>query len=110
MDKKDVGGSKTPSEGPTAVAFTSCSMRQQALEDLSRSRSLSKDIQCSIILPVFTYCGVLQINLSETKVKNRLNFMSNASELTKMVKQEGRVSISNECEQDSSMENCERVH
>ena len=30
----------------------------------------AKEIYCSMILPVFTYCGVLEMNLSETKVNN----------------------------------------
>ena len=34
----------------------------------------AKEIYFSMILPVFTYCGVLQINPSETKVKQLIAF------------------------------------
>ncbi len=29
----------------------------------------ARDVYCSMIMPVFTYCGVLQMKLSETKIK-----------------------------------------
>ena len=28
----------------------------------------ARDVYCSMIMPVFTYCGVLRMNLSETKM------------------------------------------